>query len=173
MPAPLPPLIHALLGFVHDRPAHGYDIQRQLAAGLGAIWQVRQSKLYALLGKLEQAGWLSAEIVPSENRPARKLLHLTPAGREALHTWLDTPVQHGHRMRQEFLAKLYIGRKIAPDRLPALIDRQRAVCAAWLPVNPVVSDDPVVSALIGRFRTGQIAAMLAWLDQCERSLTTP
>ena len=48
----------ALLGFVRQQPSHGYDIYRQLMQSpeLRLIWRVKQSRLYALLARLEEAG---------------------------------------------------------------------------------------------------------------------
>src|SRR5438093_383044 len=50
---------HALLGFLQQQPMHGYEIYQHLAglAGLGLVWQVKQSHLYALLDKLEADGY--------------------------------------------------------------------------------------------------------------------
>src|SRR5690606_18145290 len=102
----------ALLGFLRPEPKHGYAIHQELSSptGLGPVWQVKLSQLYALLGKLEEAGYLLATTEPQENRPPRKVFHLTDAGREAFQQWQQNPVRHGRSLRLEFLVKLYFAR---------------------------------------------------------------
>ena len=79
--ATLAPGALALLGFVRRQPRHGYDIYRQLsqAPELRAVWRVKQSRLYALLARLEGAGLLSATSEPADGRPPRKVFRLTEA----------------------------------------------------------------------------------------------
>src|SRR5690606_38475614 len=74
----------ALLGFLRPEPKHAYAIHQELSSptGLGPVWQVNLSQLYALLGKLQEAGYLLATSEPQENRPPRKVFHLTDDGRE-------------------------------------------------------------------------------------------
>src|SRR3712207_5615002 len=100
---------HALLGLLHDKPMHGYELYQQLMepGGLWLVWRMKQSQLYALLARLEEEGYLVAELQPQAARPPRKIFHLTPAGLQAYQGWLASPVTHGRSMRQEFLAKLY------------------------------------------------------------------
>ena len=73
---------HALLGFVRQRPLHAYEIHQTLAQAeaLGLVWHLKQGQTYALLARLEEAGYLAATIEPQDLRPPRKVLHLTPAG---------------------------------------------------------------------------------------------
>ena len=66
---------HALLGFLRRRPMYGYEIHQQLThpTGLGLVWRLKQSQLYALLAKLEEAGYVTTTIEPQETRPPRKI----------------------------------------------------------------------------------------------------
>ena len=67
----------ALLGFLHQRPMYGYEIHQCMSdpAGLGQVWNIKQSQLYALMGKLEAEGWLYSELQVQGTRPARKVFH--------------------------------------------------------------------------------------------------
>lgn len=80
---------HALLGFLRQRPMYGYEIHQQLSepSGLGLVWQLKQSQLYALLAKLEQEGYVTTSPEPQQTRPPRKMFELTPAGSNAFLTW--------------------------------------------------------------------------------------
>ncbi len=75
----------SLLGFLRLRPMHGYEIHSCLAdpSGLNGLWQVKLGRLYALLGRLELQGYVTAEIEPQGDRPPRKVFSLTPAGTAA------------------------------------------------------------------------------------------
>lgn len=169
----------ALLGFLRQRPMHGYEIYQTLAepTELGMVWRLKQSQLYALLGRLEGEGYLVAEVEAQGSRPPRKVFHLTEAGREAFLTWVRTPVPHGRDLRLEFLAKLYFARQEGDTVARALVVAQRAECTTWLARQQAQDGSLDGSApyrwLVYEFRVGQLEAMLAWLDRCEQLLLEP
>ncbi|NJO06579.1 MAG: PadR family transcriptional regulator [Chloroflexaceae bacterium] len=80
-----PPLTieHALLGLLDEQPLHGYDLYQRLLApdALGTVWPLKQSQFYALLSKLEQAGYLTITQEQPGGYPPRKMLHLTTQAR--------------------------------------------------------------------------------------------
>lgn len=164
----------ALLGFLRQQPKHGYAIHQELSdpAGLGPVWQIKLSQLYALLGKLEEAGYVTTTTEPQENKPPRKLFHLTETGAAAFRDWQQSPVGHGRSLRLEFLVKLYFARLEGAEATARLLAAQRAQCAEWLAnEQEIVAEERGNGRRYGRlvhqFRLGQIQAMLAWLDQCE------
>jgi DNA-binding PadR family transcriptional regulator len=167
---------YALLGFLYRQPRHGYEIYQHLLAedGLGLVWRLKQSQLYALLTKLEQQDYITATLEPQDARPPRKMLQLTASGREAFLSWLRSPVPQGRKMRLEFMAKLYFARRLEPAAAVTLIDGQRDICRAWLVSLQTQAD--ALSAerpfewLVYQFRIGQVEAMLNWLDVCEQAL---
>lgn len=165
---------HALLGFLRPQPKHGYAIHQELSdpAGLGPVWQVKLSQVYALLGKLEVAGYISAVIEPQENTPPRKLFHLTNKGETAFLSWVQEPVEHGRSLRLEFLVKLYFARREGSDVAARLLVAQREQCREWLATEQEMADEErdhgrQYGRLVHQFRLGQVQAMLVWLDRCE------
>src|SRR6476619_4669912 len=96
---------YALLGFFRQKPRHGYELYQEFAdpLGLWQVWRLKQSQFYALLAKLEAAGYLSATLYPQEARPPRKIFHLTPTGETLFLTWVTSPVTHARQIRMEFL----------------------------------------------------------------------
>ena len=166
---------YALLGYLYRQPMHGYEIHHKFLAddGLGLVWQLKQSQLYALLTKLEQRGYITATLEPQDARPPRKVLHLTTDGQAAFLDWLRKPVPQGRKMRMEFMAKLYFARQIEPEIVAILIDGQRHICREWLASLRTQAD--VLSAerpfewLVYQFRVGQVEAMLHWLDVCDQA----
>ena len=167
---------HALLGFLHQQPTHGYEIHRRLSdsEGLGLVWYVKQNKLYALLAKLERKGYVSTELEPQDNRPPRKIFRLTEAGRQAFLAWVQSPVQHGRKLRLDFLAKLYFARREGQTITQQLIEEQRTACRTWLDEEyaqaEAMRDTRPYDWLVHEFRIGQIKAMLNWLDTCQEVL---
>jgi PadR family transcriptional regulator, regulatory protein AphA len=167
---------HALLGFLQAGPLHGYQIHQQVSdpLGLKRVWYLKQAQLYALLDKLEEAGFVASTIQLQETRPARRVFHMTDAGQQAFQDWLFSPVQRPREMRQEFQAKLYFARRQDHAAYERLIAAQRQVCQQWLAEQESLSrsDNPSEAYLwlIDQYRAGQIRATLDWLDTCQLQL---
>jgi len=168
---------YALLGFLRKGPMHGYEIHRRLSdpAGMGLVWRLKQSQLYALLRRLEKEGYVGAALEPQETRPPRKVFQLTQLGNDAFLDWVQGPVLHGREMRLHFLAKLYFAQCEGPEVASRLIERQRAACQIWLAAHQAngdtLLDNHAYQWLVHRFRTAQIKAILAWLDECQQMVT--
>jgi DNA-binding PadR family transcriptional regulator len=169
-------LEHALLGFLRERPMHAYEIHQRLlqAEALGLVWRLKQSRVYALLGRLEQAGYVAGAPEPPNSGPPRRALRLTPEGRAAFARWVAAPVHHGRDFRIEFLAKLFFAGQEHPPAVAALIERQREACRGWLAdlrgqAEPIRAARPY-DWLVLQFRIGQIEAILEWLDTSEAVL---
>lgn len=172
-----PSLELALLGFLREQAIHGYALHQELSdpRGLGPVWQIKLGQLYALLGKLEEAGYASTTIEPQENKPPRKLYHLTEAGERTFLSWVRQPVRHGRYLRLEFLVKLYFARIEGNGVADDLLAAQRKQCREWLATEEAIVAEEMkggrrYSRLVHQFRCGQIQAMLDWLDACERGL---
>jgi len=166
----------ALLGFLRQQPMYGYEIHQQLseATGLGLVWRLKQSQLYALLAKLEREGFVTTTIEYQEARPPRKMFELTEASRNAFQEWVQRPVAQGRKLRLEFLAKFYFARLEGLEVATRLIEQQRLACRNWLRQQEEETEALRYSQpydwLVHKFRRGQIEAMLAWLDTCQESL---
>ena len=165
-----------MLGFVYERPTHGYDIYQQLSDphGLWQVWRVKQSQLYALLTKLEDEEYFVTTLQPQEARPPRKVYTLTTEGRAAFEQWLTTPVEHGRQMRLEFLAKLYFAYRQGPTVVLPLLQQQTELCRQWLDTLQIEAatalQSPSFAHAVQEFRISQIDAFLAWLTTCQQTL---
>ena len=100
---------HAVLGFLRRSPTHVYELHRLMrdARELGLVWHVGQSRLYAILERLREAGLVESSTEPQLARPPRHVFALTPHGAEAFARWLRAPVERSRDFRIEFMAKLY------------------------------------------------------------------
>jgi PadR family transcriptional regulator AphA len=166
---------HALLGFLRLRPMHGYELYRRLSdpEGLGLVWKMKQSHLYALLAKLEAERLIVAELQPQPNRPPRKVFRLTRTGGQAYRTWVRSPVSRPRSMRQEFLVKLYFASLEGESTARALVERQKETWREWLRSQDEPPGEPgemqSFPAFVRSFRLGQLEAMLGWLDLCQQT----
>ena len=168
----------ALLGLLRAHPRHAYELHQLLQEGaepLGMIWRLKQSNLYALLAKLEEAGYVVSAVELHGARPPRKMLQVTPEGRAAFAHWLLIPVEHGRDFRLEFLAKLYFATQAGASTVHDLLKLQRWACERWIAElhTQLSACDPerTFERLIFEFRLTQSEAILRWLDTCEQTLT--
>ena len=77
----------AILSLIAESPRHGYEIERVIEQrGMRDWTEVGFSSIYYLLKKLEGGGFIEARLEkPSGRGPARKVYHVTQAGREIWH----------------------------------------------------------------------------------------
>lgn len=167
---------HALLGFLRQSPMHGYEIHQRMsdANGLGTVWRVKQSRLYALLTRLEKEGLIRATVEPQGVHPPRKVFQLTAAGEQAFLDWVQRGVAHGRDIRLDFLVKFYFAKMEGVDAARHLVEQQQQICQNWLTrqqaAAAALNDERPFAQLVNQFRIGQIEAMLLWLDSCEQTL---
>ncbi|MBN1954547.1 MAG: helix-turn-helix transcriptional regulator [Anaerolineae bacterium] len=168
------PLEQALLGFLLQGPAHGYDLHRQVQDELGRVWYVGISSVYAALQQLEDDGLVQSTVVAQADRPARKVFQVTAGGREHFVAWVRRPVLVIRDVRVEFVARLYFFRVLALDGVEHLISEQESVCRQQL---ERLAQDAAECApddfyrLVVAYRKGQIEATLNWLHDCQSFLS--
>lgn len=159
-----------LLALLLRGPSHGYDLHKHISDsnGVGMIWNVKISNLYAQLEKLALRGFIQGNIQASESqRPARTEYRLTVKGEEAVRRWLREPAIHPSGFRHEFLLRIYFISEYQPNDLEPLIDQQINICQSWLE-NVFGSDVPPklsgsFADLTRNFRYSQIQSMVEWL----------
>ena len=81
----------ALLGFLNYHPYSGYDLKKIFDTSVRHFWQADQSQIYRTLTRLTEQGLAEMEKVPQEDRPDRKVYHITDAGHAELLKFLSGP----------------------------------------------------------------------------------
>src|SRR5512137_1923334 len=81
----------AILGFLNYQPYTGYDLKKIFDTSIRHFWPADQSQIYRTLARLTEQGFAEVEKVPQEDRPDRKVYHITEAGRAELLNWLIGP----------------------------------------------------------------------------------
>jgi PadR family transcriptional regulator, regulatory protein AphA len=84
-------LDYAILGFLNYHPYTGYDLKKIFDTSVHHFWSADQSQIYRTLARLTDAGMVRMEKQPQEDRPDRKVYHITEQGRAALLKWLAGP----------------------------------------------------------------------------------
>jgi len=162
---------YALLGFLYSQPNHGYDLHRLLIAELGETWHVSQSQTYNILKRLETQGCISSTIVEQEKLPAIQYLRITPAGRRRFEAWLERPTGSSVRViRLEFITRLYFARKLAPEKIPPMLEAQTTEVqntlarleTSWA----ALPDGQTFNRLSLQLRIRQLKSILDWLVEC-------
>jgi DNA-binding PadR family transcriptional regulator len=161
-----------LLGLLALAPQHGYELLEcfRNPDQLGRVWNLSTSQLYAVLKRLERAGWIVGHEAASENAPTRTEYTLTEAGKKRLHDWLNDPQPSAsiRRVRVEFLSRLYIAQQLHTVIEP-IVWYQREACERKL--TELLAERENVKSGIGllalELHIRQLEAVLGWMERCE------
>lgn len=109
-------LQEALAALLLAEPSHGYQLMSTLESELGPLWQTRASRVYLTLARMEQEGLVTSTRVRQDNRPDRRLLHLTSRGRAVAQRWLD-----GGGSTEDAVVRLAVARLVRPKEFGDLL----------------------------------------------------
>ena len=166
-----------VLAVVCERPVHGFAIAALTASDgdLGRVWQIPRPVVYLAIGRLVDAGLISADAVEAAGGPPRTLYAATTTGRERAMAWLAEPVPHVRELRSEFLLKLAVLHRRDAD--PAeLVAAQRAVLEPIVaalraepggpePGGPEPGGADTFDRMLAAWRRVSAEAALAFLDE--------
>lgn len=160
---------YAILGFLREQPAHGYEVHQRLSApeALGRVWPLKQGQFYALVNRLEEEGYLTVSVEQRGTLPPRKLLRLTPRGIAVFTAWLHAAPRAGDDAQRAFLARVYFARQLGPATLRQLLLRERKELRARLHTlrETLRAEEPrSYPWLVDHWQLRQAEAALDWLD---------
>lgn len=101
-------IAHAILVSLVDCPASGYDLAKKFEASVGFFWKATHQQIYRELTKLEDQGWISAEVISQENRPDKKLYSVTELGKQQLIGWMAHKSEPAV-IKDDLLVKIFAG----------------------------------------------------------------
>jgi DNA-binding PadR family transcriptional regulator len=148
-------LEYAILGFLNYRPLSGYDLKKLFDNSVRHFWPADQSQIYRTLARLAERGYVEQETFRGVVRPDRKEYHITPSGREALHSWLRSPLP-SQEVRIAALIQVFFAGQLSDEQVLALFERlaaeARAALAAFDRIpRPAAADDAPVGPPRERF----------------------
>jgi DNA-binding PadR family transcriptional regulator len=169
----LSPGAHAVLGLLSRGPTSGYELGSLAERTIAHFWPITRAHIYAELGRLEDAGLVSATEVAQRGRPDKRIYAITPDGERVLDDWLDSADLGDERRRNPLLLKVFFGDRMAPERLAGLLAAERERCqalsahyrsvAAGLEGRP----DEVMRHATVLYGVHCVEAQLTWLDEVE------
>ncbi len=165
----------ALLGFLLDGPMHGYDLHKQVNTQLGLIWHIGMSQMYAIVNTFVTRGWIQTRVQVQGLRPSKKVLEITPAGRQAFGEWLHQPAHGLREFRVDFFVRLYFARALGTASVQELVDEQIAAARRELEnLNQhrlaATEEEGELFQLTRDFRILQLETILQWLEANRRPL---
>jgi PadR family transcriptional regulator, regulatory protein AphA len=160
---------YALLGFLAQAPAHGYELHQRLESELGQVWHVSLSQTYNILKRLEGQDDIRGTLLPQEKLPPRQHYHLTGRGRKRLEDWLNTPSGSSVRaIRVEFITRLYFAPLFGIEKPAQLIQTQieetRLGMKRLEALLEQVPPEQTFNRLGLDLRLRQLQAVLNWLE---------
>ena len=81
-------LEYAILGFLNYLPLSGYDLKKMFDTSVQHFWPADQSQIYRTLARLTEQGLIEMQVIHQEERPDRKVYHITASGQVQLQGWL-------------------------------------------------------------------------------------
>ena len=166
------PLRYLALGLLMGGPGHGYQLDQTLGDVFGMIWKAGQTKLYVTLSNLEKEGLLRIEMERQENRPDRKVYHLTQSGRAEFLDWVEKPVTSLQAARVELLAKLRFYHWLELPDVEKLIHAQKEIFQImsheW-EEDKVREEDPFLRQVYD-FRIDQAQFIIRWMTEFQETL---
>src|SRR5512139_3239564 len=138
-------LDYALLGFLNYHPYSGYDLKKIFDTSVRHFWPADQSQIYRTLARLTEQGLAQMEKVPQEDRPDRKVYHITEAGRAELLKFLAGPPPMGEP-RSAPLIQVFFAGQLSDEEILAKFEGFAAMMRA------ILSQYDQVPGMLGPFQ---------------------
>ena len=144
-----------ILGFLSFGPKSGYEIKSAVDRSTRFFWAASYGQIYPELKRLEAAGLIAGEDVPTGDR-ARRVYALTETGREELEAWLlgrETTVE----LRDESLLRLFFADALPRETALTLLEGRRRGHEEYLKVLRAIDEregdgeDPLFVDLVLRW----------------------
>jgi PadR family transcriptional regulator AphA len=167
-------IARVILGALLLGPKSGYAIKRMVDNTTRFFWAASYGQIYPELRRLREQGLIEGEESANGGR-RRVVFSITPAGREALRTWLLEPAT-GYELRDEGLLKLFFADALEPAEAIELVRRVRAQRQEILDrLREIERSTPKARegfpAVVLDYGIGSHEWVVAWCDATERRLT--
>jgi len=168
----------SLLGFLSEKPMHGYDLHRKVVdlRGFGIVWRLKIGKLYTMLSKLHNAELVSVQNYQEGNRPIRNEYFITEKGKTFFEQWVSAPVLHGRDFRIYFLLKFFFALQKGHEAALNLIAIQKKECSGWITnihrqlITQTPHSETNFQIFVNQYRLNQIESIVNWLNWAEKTI---
>lgn len=169
-------LSHAILATLSNGCYSGYDLSKQFAGSVGFFWYATQQQIYRELTKLEEQGYLSAQVMQQENRPDKKMLSITDVGKEYLCEWIRQPGKISP-MKDDLLVKIFAGHLVDKQVILQELRHHQTQHQHTLETYRAIERDFFGDITCDEFRELRYLTLLngielenAWLNWCDRAI---
>ena len=104
----------------------GYEIKQVVDLSTRFFWAASYGQIYPELRRLEEQGLIVSEDGAGADGRQRRPYELTPAGRDALGSWLRSPAELVYEHRDEGKLKLFFSDELEPGERLELVRSMRA-----------------------------------------------
>lgn len=160
-------LRHALLALFTARPMTGYDLNKQFLGSTDYVWHAADSQVYPELRRMEAAGLISGEQLPSGSSGDKTLYTITEDGVAEFRRWMNEVLPYG-KVRDQYHLKAAYFEWAEPDaaraQLRAHMEHHSAQIERWQQLIGSLSADPgsPVGQRLARAPTGEHARIIAY-----------
>jgi DNA-binding PadR family transcriptional regulator len=116
-------LTYVILGWLNNEPMTGYDLNGIIEISTRHFWTSSQSQIYRTLSKIEEKGWVQQEVILQEDRPPRKVYHITEAGQKALKAWLSS-FHEPLPSRISWLIQVFFAGQISDEAIVGVLEKK-------------------------------------------------
>ncbi|OQY26042.1 MAG: hypothetical protein B6I34_00760 [Anaerolineaceae bacterium 4572_32.1] len=114
-----------LLGFLMDKPMHGYEINQTIKSeGIDQWFNVSTAAIYYSLSKLRKQGLVAETRYQGSGAPTKSVYRLTDAGREAFFQAMDETLGSQKRTYFDYDLGVFLLNKVPRDRALALMEKR-------------------------------------------------
>ncbi len=155
---------HAILGLLHQRPHHGYDLKQQFDRMFSPDRPLPFGQVYATLARLQRDGRVEPAGVEPGAGPERKHYAITVAGANEFERWLAEPVRPEPQLQTLLFTKVVLA-IIVGERAEPLLDRQRSTHIARMrELTTFRREAPITEGLLADHAIYHLEADLRWID---------
>src|SRR3954447_12053678 len=127
-------LEHALLVALSERPAAGLELARRFDRSIGFFWSATHQQIYKVLRRMEDDGWVTAQVQAQTGGPDKRVYSVTDIGTKALADWIATTTPRAG-FRSEIAVKMraasYGDRAALLANIAELVDDHRTRLAHY------------------------------------------
>lgn len=170
----LTPAEYAVLGLLRERPAYGYELQKQLGGGTGLarVCPVEPAMVYAILKSLSGLELIDGEW-DNSSYPPRAVYAATAEGDATFLRWLRQPVARMREVRHDFMVKLYFALQEDEAAALDLVAQQIDACREYgreVEGHLLQAEEGSFDAIALQSKATAARSTVEWLRGCQRTL---
>jgi DNA-binding PadR family transcriptional regulator len=92
----------AILGFLHYRGMHGYEIKKTIEKWMPGFWSINYGSIYPELRKLEESGFVKGHKEETSKNPPKMVYAITDEGKEEFKRRMKERLEREAIVKDEF-----------------------------------------------------------------------